>query len=346
MGTLTNALKTGCRGIRLESQGLIRNLKQSNPDQYFYGNGKLLLSGEYFVLDGAKALALPTVLGQSLSVWNDQSFDPKLHWISFGPDGKPWVEACFELWHFDLVDHGPSPEVLLLQKILKEARKKNPHFLREKGNTQVQCHIDFPLEWGLGSSSTLIYNVARWAHVDPFELLFNTFGGSGYDIACAQSSGPVLYEKRGGKPSFELINFDPSFKDNIYFVYQGSKQNSKLAIEQYKLRDGPNEEIIKKTSEMTLALVHCREFEEFIKIIKKQEQLVSKVLNIPPTKMIHFSDFWGEIKSLGAWGGDFCLVASDKTFKETEKYFQEKNFPIVIPYSEIILGAKNSEKIH
>jgi len=36
--------------------------------QSFYGNGKLLLSAEYFVLDGAVALALPTKLGQSLHV--------------------------------------------------------------------------------------------------------------------------------------------------------------------------------------------------------------------------------------------------------------------------------------
>jgi len=30
----------------------------------FYSNGKLLITGEYLVLDGAKALALPTKYGQ------------------------------------------------------------------------------------------------------------------------------------------------------------------------------------------------------------------------------------------------------------------------------------------
>ena len=32
----------------------------------FYSNGKLLITGEYVVLDGAKALALPTKYGQNL----------------------------------------------------------------------------------------------------------------------------------------------------------------------------------------------------------------------------------------------------------------------------------------
>ena len=34
----------------------------------FYSHGKLLLTGEYLVLDGALALAVPCKLGQSLTV--------------------------------------------------------------------------------------------------------------------------------------------------------------------------------------------------------------------------------------------------------------------------------------
>ena len=36
----------------------------------YYSHGKLLISSEYAVLDGAKALALPTKLGQRLEVTN------------------------------------------------------------------------------------------------------------------------------------------------------------------------------------------------------------------------------------------------------------------------------------
>ena len=52
-------------------------------DQYFYGHGKLLLTGEYFVLDGAMALALPTTVGQSMKVRYRHSYQPTLNWKSF-----------------------------------------------------------------------------------------------------------------------------------------------------------------------------------------------------------------------------------------------------------------------
>ena len=35
---------------------------------YFFSKGKLLLTSEYFVLDGALSLAIPTKLGQDLLV--------------------------------------------------------------------------------------------------------------------------------------------------------------------------------------------------------------------------------------------------------------------------------------
>ena len=47
-------------------------------EQSFYGQGKVLLTGEYFILDGARGLALPTQLGQKLNVKFRQSNDPKL----------------------------------------------------------------------------------------------------------------------------------------------------------------------------------------------------------------------------------------------------------------------------
>jgi hypothetical protein len=47
-----------------------------------------------------------------------------------------------------------------------------------------------------------------------------------------------------------------------------------------------------------------------------------------------FNDFKGVLKSLGAWGGDFILAIAPN---DPTAYFKEKGFPIVIPYSEMIL---------
>ena len=152
-------------------------------DQYFYGHGKLLLSGEYFVLDGAEALALPTTVGQSMKVKYRHSYQPTLHWKSVDHTGKVWFEANYEFWHFNPIKPLENYTEKFVADALKAVRLQNPHFLRDEMDVFVETKIEFLLEWGLGSSSSFIYNVAQWAYVSPFELLKKTIGGSVYDIA-------------------------------------------------------------------------------------------------------------------------------------------------------------------
>ena len=60
----------------------------------YYSNGKLLLTGEYVVLDGATALAVPTKFGQDLIIKSIQ--EPELIWGSFTNTGECWFEAIFD----------------------------------------------------------------------------------------------------------------------------------------------------------------------------------------------------------------------------------------------------------
>ena len=99
-------------------------------------------------------------------------------------------------------------------------------------SVHVETKLGFPKEWGLGSSSSLIYNLSQWAYVSPFELLFKTSIGSGYDVACAQSDGPILYKNDSEGPIYSPVVFNPSFKNNIYFVYLGKKQDTSKEIAQ------------------------------------------------------------------------------------------------------------------
>jgi len=64
----------------------------------FYSKGKLLLTGEYVVLDGAKALALPTKKGQSLIVQENDS--SSLTWQSFDCHNKIWYETEIDTKYF------------------------------------------------------------------------------------------------------------------------------------------------------------------------------------------------------------------------------------------------------
>ena len=310
-------------------------------DQTFYGNGKVLLSGEYFVMDGALAIGLPTQVGQSLAVKYSPSFNPKLTWKSLDPSGKLWFEASFEFWHFDLIGDNAPEEAIILQKILRAVRKQNTHFLRDSLDVSVTTQLGFPLDWGLGSSSTLIHNIADWAYISPFKLLFDTFGGSGYDIACAQSDGPIFYQKNIDGPNWSPIEFDPEFKENLFFVHLNKKMNSRTAIDDYNSKKPHSPEIIQALSDISREMTMVKTAKEFCFLMDSHEMLVGKELGYTPVKEQLFNDFQGSIKSLGAWGGDFILACSEKGISYVEEYFNKKGNQIVIPYDELVIKEQN-----
>lgn len=306
-------------------------------ESYFYGHGKLLLTGEYFVLDGAKAVALPTKLGQRMHVKYRPSNEPKLFWKSFDNQNKCWFETSFELWHFDFIDE-PTEESTILQTILREARKQNIHFLREENDVYVETVLEFPINWGLGSSSTLVYNIAQWAYISPFALNQHAFGGSGYDIACAQSMGPIVYQLNSkSRPNWETTLFSPSFKDNLYFVYLSQKQNTREAIKRYRELVSVDDRTIASLTRISEQIQDCLSLSEFEDLIVEHENIIASALDLPRVKDDKFSDYFGEIKSLGAWGGDFIIATSNRDMKETKEYFTNKGHETVFTFDELIL---------
>lgn len=316
-------------------------------DQYFYGHGKLLLSGEYFVIDGAESLALPTTVGQSMKVKYRTSYQPTLNWKSFDHKGEQWFESEFEFWHFNPIKVQENNQTQkLLSNILRSVRLQNPHFLRDDMDVFVETKIEFPLEWGLGSSSTFIYNVAQWAYVSPFELLKKTMGGSGYDIACAQAAGPIKFSRVDGKPQWEGVNFNPTFKENLYFLYLGHKQNSANEVMKYNDMDIENKSsIVTEVSQLTREMISAGDLVTFNKVIVNHENIIARALGYEKVKDTYFSDYWGEVKSLGAWGGDFVLVTTNRSHQETRDYFESKGFTTLINYTEIVMANVQDRSI-
>ena len=296
----------------------------------FYSNGKLLLSAEYVVLDSALALALPTKYGQNLSV---EPINAKQSvWESYDVDGSLWFKASFSLLDFNFsID---EPIARQLQKILQIARELNPLFLHENQNYKISTKLSFLRHWGLGSSSTLINNIAKWAQIDAFNLQFKSFGGSGYDIACAQHNKSILYRLEGTKPVVEEVNFNPDFKDQLYFVYLNKKQNSRDAIKHYQSLKGTANNAVLEISEISKKMLHCKNLPNFEMLISQHEIIIGKLIKKQPIKEQLFSDYFGSIKSLGAWGGDFILVTGTV---DTSRYFKQKGYKTVIKYSDMVL---------
>jgi mevalonate kinase len=306
----------------------------------YKSNGKLLITGEYFVLDGAKSLAVPTKYGQDLIVESIQ--EPQLIWQSFSENGECWLEAIFDLPKLRLAnatfdaneDGGKDAIAENLNKILKETRRLNPAFLNSEKGFLVKTKLDFPKNWGLGSSSTLINNIANWAKVNPYKLLENTFGGSGYDIACAQHNSPILFTKQHSEIVVEEVNFNPNFMDQLYFVHLNKKQNSREGIERYKKLKGNLTSEIKQISELSEAFLSCKKLSDFQKLMQEHEQIVSKTIQLKPIQSELFSDYFGQTKSLGAWGGDFILATGNE---DSVNYFNKKGFSTVISYQKMVL---------
>ena len=283
----------------------------------FYSNGKLLITGEYLVLDGAKALALPTKYGQYLTVSLGEN--QEIHWTSFDKDKSIWFQETISFSEIIKYEKSENQSVKsTLIEILHEAFLLNPDFLNSSEGYTVSTLLTFPKFWGLGTSSTLINNIAQWLGINAFELLKNSFGGSGYDIACAQNDAPILYQIVEGKPEVETVNFNPDFSDNLYFVYLNQKQSSKSAIATYYQKQNNLSDVLP----------------EINKVLQKHESIMSEVIEIPTVKNSLFPDFNGTVKSLGAWGGDFVLVVSNEN---PTAYFKAKGFETIVAYADMIL---------
>lgn len=301
-------------------------------EKTFYSNGKLLITGEYLVLDGAKALALPTKYGQFLKITTGAV--GQIHWASFDYDNSLWFEETISFKEIIDFNNDNESERETLIKILHEAFLLNPKFLNSSEGYSISTKLTFPKFWGLGTSSTLINNIAQWLKINAFELLKNSFGGSGYDIACAQNDSPIFYQIIDGKPEVEIVNFNPAFSNNLYFVYLNQKQSSKSAIASYYKKQNNLSAIFPEINKITIEIAEVTSLEKFQELLQKHENIMSEVLELPTVKENLFSDFDGSIKSLGAWGGDFVLVVSNEN---PTSYFENKGFETFVYYKDMIL---------
>ena len=301
--------------------------------QTFYSNGKLLITGEYLILDGAKGLALPTKMGQNLIVEDTQT--NSIHWKSYDADGSIWFEEILSFQEIqDSTSTTESVKATLI-KILQVANTMNSNVFNNSEGFAVTTQLSFPRNWGLGTSSTLINNIAQWFQIDAFELLHQSFGGSGYDIACAQNNTPITYVLLDGKPRVEKVVFKPEFAQNLYFVYLNQKRNSKSAIADYHTnKTSQLSSYIAAINTLTQDIIEANYLELFTQLISQHETVLSEILKTETVKDTLFPDFNGAVKSLGAWGGDFVLVVSKEN---PMPYFVAKGYETVIPYEEMIL---------
>ena len=303
--------------------------------QSLYSNGKLLLTGEYLVIDGAKALAVPTQKGQALTV-NEMGKGSQLIWKSLTYDQKCWLEVNFSLPDFSIEKSSDQNKSNWLQKLLISVRELNPNFLTKSKSIEVKTTLDFPRDWGLGSSSTLINNVAQWAQIDPFSLHFKISNGSGYDIACAKEDSPIVYSTKHEIQTITPIQLEKSFFDQVFFVHLNKKQNSFDAVTSYNdVKTGIEiQDCIESLNQITNKFIQADSLKDWEQAMNEHEHLLSNVLEQETIKEKLFPMYPNSIKSLGAWGGDFAMVTGTSS---DINYFILKGYDTIVPWKEMVL---------
>ena len=292
----------------------------------FHSNGKLLISGEYLVLDGALSLALPCKFGQYLNFTEDSN--GTLEWISKDMNDTIWFTAYFEAKTLKVLKTSNYNTVKWVKKILEFCNKNS--LTNKSLQGKIECKLEFPNNWGLGSSSTLLNNLASLYEINPYDLHFSTTNGSGYDIACAGSNSALTYRVIENIPQVKKMDWSPVFKDEILFIFLKKKQKSNLEVKRFKeLKKDPD--LISRISSITKEIIYSKTIEEFEHLLDEHEAITGQYIQSETVKSKYFSDYEGSVKSLGAWGGDFVLAT-----RKNKNYFLDKGFDTILSFSEII----------
>ncbi|KFF22089.1 GYDIA family GHMP kinase [Chryseobacterium sp. JM1] len=295
-----------------------------------FSPGKLMLTSEYFAIDGALVLAVPTKLGQEFFFEEKEDGKSLIFWEAFHQN-KLWFKAVIDYKNWQILETNIPSSAEFILKTLQNVQQLSKIKFKKNSTYYLKTNLQFPADYGLGSSSTLMNNLAEWAAIDPFHLNSISLGGSGYDIAVAKEKSAILFRS---KPEifYERADFNPPFKNELIFIHLNQKQDSREGINFYKSK--PKSQIlVDEFSDITKKVLLCNELESFSELMMIHEQKISKFLEIPTVKEKFFKDCPVFVKSLGAWGGDFVMSAK---FDGYEDYFWGKGFNTVFQWSDII----------
>jgi mevalonate kinase len=295
-----------------------------------FSPGKLMLTSEYFAIDGALVLAVPTKLGQEFFFEEKSDEKSLILWEAYHQN-KLWLKAVIDYKNWQILETNIPASAEFIVKTLKNVQLLSKIKFKDNFTYNLKTNLQFPADYGLGSSSTLMNNLAEWAEIDPFCLNTISLGGSGYDIAVAKEKSAILYQSVP-EIKYEKVDFNPSFKNELIFIHLNQKQDSREGINFYKSKK-KSQKLVDEFSNLTRNILLCNELENFSQLMLIHEQKISNFLEIPTVRAKFFTDCPVFVKSLGAWGGDFVMSSKFDGFKD---YFWGKDFNTIFEWSDLI----------
>lgn len=290
-----------------------------------------MLTGEYLVLNGAETIALATKFGQTMHI---ESHGEGLLWQANDNEGNLWFQA--EWNEQGEVINTTDPEVSeRLNDLFAILMSINPEFEPFNGN-KITTDLEFPLDWGLGSSSTNDGLLCSWADVDisdKGDLSQISGGGSGYDIVVAIEKSSITFQLEDEGPEWQTISFSFPTPGHWHFIHSNVKQSTAEEIERYNQLEH-SEDYNEQIKDINAQILASTSDEEIADLLTQHEDIISQCIGLPPIKSELFSDYPYCVKSLGAWGGDFFLAYTPNS--EDVQYFQNKGYNTILSSNDMI----------
>jgi hypothetical protein len=119
-------------------------------------------------------------------------------------------------------------------------------------------------------------------------------------------------------------------------VWLGKKRNSADEVSSFGMIKKRLHNEIAEISQLSDNIAYAPTLEDFEYYLKEHELIISTILKKKPVKEKLFHDYFGEIKSLGAWGGDFIMVTTDRPFSNVKAYFGNRGLNTIIPFKDMV----------
>jgi len=289
-------------------------------DFMFRAHAKILLFGEYLMLDGYLGLAIPLRHGQTLTVEPRKKKGIQVH--GYTVDGLVWQD---EVW--------PSTQSSLFHKSLTWLATQ---WYLPSGDWTLTTQLSYPQHWWLGSSSTFLDLLAQWTGCDPFALYRAVSLWSGYDIACARQKKPLLYDPL--TMDSQAVDLESSLLASMYCVPCGQKQSSDKAIAQYRARShqGPDQY---DRCEFLDGLLYEQTVWWWIQGMTYHDEVIVSLIDQPA--LMTTQPRIGEIgygKWLGAWWWDCFLILSDQGYEDVRAACHAAWYDTCIPLQMMMRG--------
>lgn len=281
-----------------------------------------MLAGEYAVMCGVEALALPVRAGQWQHVWEMPAKGvSKLVWQSKDADGGVWFECRVDtdIMHVSETTSETYSDTLL--RLLFCIKEQKPELFLHK-NIRIETECEFNRSFGLGSSSTLVCNLAKWSGVNAHLLQERAFGGSGYDVAVGNLGRPLVYWLENNEPNWSSWQLPPDFTHDWYLAFPGEKQNSRDSLAGVKAqldKISSDVALLQQMNACIQAIKSPRSLPMLEAMLEMWQALLSQRLDLPrPYETLGLSPVKGGLcKYLGAWGGDVLLI--NRTFLQANE---------------------------